>query len=119
MGPRPSPRRKCPFSSAESPDVVQGERCVGQLALSSQKPEPCALERDEAPIEHWRKRTLSAPKESRAPKQPPKVHHSALQSQRRHPDGQTYRGPRRGGRRIGWNASRCRSTRRWRASSMR
>jgi transposase len=39
-------------------------RLLGQLGLSSQKPERRALERDEAAIEHWRKRTWPALKKT-------------------------------------------------------
>lgn len=39
-------------------------RLLGQLALSSQKPDRCALERDEAAIAHWRKRTWPALKKT-------------------------------------------------------
>ena len=35
-------------------------RLLGQLGFSNQKPERRALERDEAAIEHWRKRTWPA-----------------------------------------------------------
>jgi transposase len=39
-------------------------RLLGQLGLSNQKPERRALERDEAAIEHWRKRTWPALKKT-------------------------------------------------------
>lgn len=39
-------------------------RLLGQLGLSNQKPDRRALERDEAAIEHWRKRTWPALKKT-------------------------------------------------------
>jgi len=39
-------------------------RLLGQLGLSSQKPDRRALERDQAAIEHWRKRTWPALKKT-------------------------------------------------------
>jgi transposase len=39
-------------------------RLLGQLGFSNQKPDRRALERDEAAIEHWRKRTWPALKKT-------------------------------------------------------
>jgi transposase len=44
-------------------------RLLGQLGLSNQKPDRRALERDEAAIEHWRKRTWPALKKTPLAKQ--------------------------------------------------
>ena len=43
-------------------------RLLGQLGFSNQKPDRRALERDEAAIEHWRKRTWPALKKTPAAK---------------------------------------------------
>jgi transposase len=44
-------------------------RLLGQLGLSNQKPDRRALERDEAAIEHWRKRSWPALKKTLPAKQ--------------------------------------------------
>jgi transposase len=49
-------------------------RLLGQLGLSNQKPDRRALERDEAAIEHWRKRTWPALKKRRSPRQTDRLH---------------------------------------------
>src|SRR5437762_12022453 len=49
-------------------------RLLGQLGLSNQKPDRRALERDEAAIEHWRKRTWPALKKRRPPRQTDRRH---------------------------------------------
>src|SRR3990172_13295735 len=45
-------------------------RLLGQLGFSSQKPERRALERDEAAIEHWKKRTWPRLKKKSPPRAP-------------------------------------------------